>query len=48
VRWGDTLWGLSRRYGTTVWAIVRANNLRSTTIYAGQRLVIPAGGAVHY
>jgi LysM repeat protein len=41
VQWGDTLSGLARRFGTTVGAIMAANNLTRTTIYAGQRLVIP-------
>ena len=41
VRYGDTLWDIARRFGTTVRAIVAANNLPSTRIYAGQRLAIP-------
>lgn len=41
VRRGDTLFGLARRFGTTVQAIMAANNLRSTTIYVGQQLLIP-------
>jgi LysM repeat protein len=44
VRWGDTLYRLARRYGTTVQAIMDANNLSSARICAGQRLVIPSGG----
>lgn len=40
VRWGDTLSKIARRFGTTVQAIMASNNLRSTTIYVGQRLVI--------
>jgi LysM repeat protein len=43
VQWGDTLWGIARRYGTNVQAIQVANGLHSSQIYAGQRLVIPRG-----
>jgi LysM repeat protein len=39
---GDTLTSLAVRYGTTVSAIVDANCLSSTGIYAGQRLYLPA------
>ncbi|HEX8219579.1 MAG TPA: LysM peptidoglycan-binding domain-containing protein, partial [Chloroflexia bacterium] len=42
---GDTLSGIAVRYGTTIEAIVAANNLPSRTIYAGQTLVIPTSGA---
>lgn len=42
VQWGETLTSIAFRYGTTVEAIVRANNLPNPNfIYAGQRLVIP-------
>jgi len=41
VRAGENLFRISLRYGTTVNAIMRANHLSSTTIYVGQRLVIP-------
>ena len=41
VRSGETLSHLSRRYGTSIRAIRRANGLRSTTIRAGRRYVIP-------
>jgi LysM repeat protein len=44
VQWGDTVYSLARRYGTTVAAIVQANSLASPNcIYAGQRLIIPIG-----
>jgi len=42
VKKGDTLYGLSRRYGTSVSAIQRANGLRSSTIGIGKKLRIPA------
>lgn len=42
VRRGETLAGIARWYGTSVRAIVRANNIRNPNIiYRGQRLVIP-------
>ena len=42
VRPGDTLWAISRRYGTTVAAIVEANDIPDPDlIYAGQQLAIP-------
>lgn len=40
---GDTLFLIARRYGTTVQALMSANNLTSTNIYVGQRLRIPGG-----
>ncbi|MCP4849260.1 MAG: LysM peptidoglycan-binding domain-containing protein [Verrucomicrobiaceae bacterium] len=38
---GDTLYGIARRYGTSVNAIKRANNLRSDLIIRGRTLKIP-------
>ncbi|MGJ8678652.1 MAG: LysM peptidoglycan-binding domain-containing protein [Akkermansiaceae bacterium] len=38
---GDSLWALSRKFGTTVEAIQTTNNLTSTTIITGQTLLIP-------
>lgn len=38
---GDSLWLLSRRFGTTVEAIMKLNNLTSDLINAGQVLKIP-------
>ena len=41
VQRGETLYSIARRYGTSVWAIALANNLRNPNIiYAGQRLII--------
>ncbi len=38
VRTGDTLYSVARRYGTTVAAVQRLNDLRSTDLREGQRL----------
>jgi len=39
---GDTLWALSRRFNTTIDALVRANNIANPNlIYAGANLKIP-------
>jgi LysM repeat protein len=44
VQWGDTLYSIARRFGTTVDAIAFANHIANPSrIYAGQRLVIPGG-----
>ncbi|MDI3548677.1 MAG: hypothetical protein PWR10_2329 [Halanaerobiales bacterium] len=42
VRRGDSLWKISRRYGTTVALIKSLNNLTGDLIYPGQKLKIPA------
>lgn len=41
VQRGDTLSAIARRYGTTVQALMSYNGLRTTTIYVGQRILIP-------
>ena len=41
VRKGDTLYGLSRRYGRSVYALQQANGIRGNGIRIGQRLRIP-------
>ncbi|MGB9592704.1 MAG: LysM peptidoglycan-binding domain-containing protein [Anaerolineae bacterium] len=42
VQWGDTVYSLARRYGTTVEAIAQANNLPPNyLIKVGQVLIIP-------
>lgn len=38
---GDSLWGIARKYGTTIEAIQAANSLTTTTIRTGQQLSIP-------
>lgn len=43
VRAGDTISELARDFGTTSRAIRRVNNLSSSTIRIGQRLLIPGG-----
>ena len=40
---GESLYGLSRRYGVSVQAIQSANHLSGTIIHVGQRLIIPIG-----
>jgi hypothetical protein len=44
VRPGETLWRIAQQYDTTPAAIKRANELPSTTIRAGDSLVIPPSG----
>ena len=39
----DTLWGLSKKYGVSVSALMKANNLSSSTILIGQSLNLRAG-----
>ncbi len=42
VRWGDTLYSIARRYGTTYWVLAQANRLYNPNyIYAGMLLRIP-------
>lgn len=38
---GDSLWGLARKYNTTIEAIQAANGLTNTNIRTGQTLTIP-------
>ena len=45
VRPGDTLYGVSLRFGVSVADIVAINHLRTTLIWVGQRLLIPRGHA---
>ncbi len=39
---GDSLWGLSKRYGTTIEAIQAANGISGTNIQTGRTLQIPS------
>jgi LysM repeat protein len=41
VRKGDTLYGLAKKYGTSVGTIQRANGISGSTIRIGQRIKIP-------
>jgi membrane-bound lytic murein transglycosylase D len=43
VRRGDSLWLLARRYGSNTREIMRLNNLSSSRLHIGQRLVIREG-----
>jgi LysM repeat protein len=44
VGWGDTLFSIATRYGTTVHAIMQANSLRNPDfVFVGQRLTMPGG-----
>lgn len=46
VQGGDTLYGIARTHGTTVEALMIANNLRSSLIRVGQTLSLPDGSTV--
>jgi len=46
VRSGETLSGIAHRYRTSVRRIMRANNLRTSRIYAGKKLKIPQKGTI--
>jgi membrane-bound lytic murein transglycosylase D len=41
VQAGETLFGIARRYGVTVDAIRRANQMETDQVRTGQRIVIP-------
>lgn len=41
---GDTLWGISKKFGTTVDSIRKANNLTTDSLSIGQNLIIPSSG----
>lgn len=40
---GDTLWGISKKFGISISSIKDANKLETDTISVGQKLVIPGG-----
>lgn len=46
VRWGDTLFSIAQKFGTSVDAIKAANGLTSDFIIVGQELIIPVDGVV--
>ncbi len=41
IQTGDSLWGISRKFNTTVEAIKELNGLSNDTIVAGRTLIIP-------
>lgn len=41
VKSGDTLYGIAEEFGTTVSAITKLNNLSTTTLSIGQKLLLP-------
>ena len=45
VKSGESLYLIAQRYGTTVDALKRANNITSNYLYVGQRLTIPYGSS---
>lgn len=45
VQAGDTLWSISRKYNTTVDELMRLNNLNSTLLTIGQRLIVSGSGS---
>lgn len=44
---GDTLWGIAKRFGTTVDKIKADNNLSSNTIVVGKKLIINSNDIIH-
>lgn len=47
VSWGDTLFSIAARYGTSVNAVMQANGIKNADfIYVGQRLMISGGSPV--
>ena len=44
VRSGDTLYAIAARFHTTVLELMKANALRSTLIFVGQKLKVPGNG----
>ncbi len=42
VRYGETLYSIAARCGTSAATLMRANGLRSARVWPGQRLYIPA------
>ena len=48
VKKGDTLYSISKKYGTTVADIMDANMLTTNTLYPGQVLLVPAAMSNDY
>jgi len=46
VRYGETLYSIAARCGTTAAVLMRANGLRTARVWPGQRLYIPAPKSV--
>lgn len=44
VQRGDSLYLIGNKYGVSAWQLQQANGLTGTTIYPGQKLVIPSAG----
>jgi membrane-bound lytic murein transglycosylase D len=42
VKYGDTLWDISKKYGVSIESIKRLNNKRSNTIKPGEKIIIKA------
>ena len=41
VKSGDSLWSIAQKYNTTINALMQANNLTSSVLQVGERLIIP-------
>src|SRR5512135_3364091 len=49
VRWGDTLYRIAVRYGTTVWALMNLNGITNPNrIIAGQTICLKPGGSIPF
>lgn len=44
---GDSLWSISKKYGTTVDKLKKANNLSSNLLSIGQKLIIPSDVTIY-
>ena len=42
VKYGDTLWDISKKYGISIESIKKLNNKRSNTIKPGEKIIIKA------
>lgn len=47
VQRGESLWLIGNKYGVTVAQLQQTNGISGTTIYVGQRLVIPGGASTN-